>query len=114
MAEARPVTTHLAGHFKLSSKQCLRSLEEEEVMSRVRYASAMGSLMYVMVCTSSDLAYAVSTISQFMSNPGMQYSKAVKWVLQYLRWTVRLGLVFQILEMEKSRVLQGYVDADYA
>ena len=44
------VTTPLAGHFKLSSKQCLRSLEEEEVMSRVRYASAVGSLMYAMVC----------------------------------------------------------------
>ena len=28
--------------------------------------------------------------------------------------TVRLGLVFQRLETRKSRLLQGYVDADYA
>jgi len=39
-------------------------------MSRVPYASAVGSLMYVMVCTRSDLAYAITTVSRFMSNPG--------------------------------------------
>ena len=30
MAEVRPVTTSLAGHFKLSSKQCSQSPDEEE------------------------------------------------------------------------------------
>ena len=70
MAEVRPVTTFLAGHFKLSSKQCPQSQEEEEEMSRVPYASAVGSLMYVVVCTKPDSAYAVSIVSQFMSNLG--------------------------------------------
>ena len=70
MAEVRPVTTLLAGHFKLSSKQCPQSPHEEEEMSRVPYASTLGSLMYTMICTRPDLAYADSTISQFMSNPG--------------------------------------------
>jgi len=37
----------------------------------------------------------------------------VKWVLQYLRGTARLGLVFQRLKTGKPRLLQGYVDADY-
>ena len=61
MTEVRPVTTPLAGHFKLSSKQCPQSALEEKEMSRVPYASAVGSLMYVMVCTRPDLAYVVST-----------------------------------------------------
>jgi len=61
VVEARPVTTPLAGHFKLSSKQCPQSPDEEEDMSRVPYANAVGSLIYVMVCTKPDLAYAVST-----------------------------------------------------
>ena len=47
MAGARPVTTPLAGHFKLSFKQCLQSPVKEEEMSQVPYASAVGSLMYV-------------------------------------------------------------------
>jgi len=70
MTEARPATTPLAGHFKLSFKLCPQSPEEEEKMSRVPYASAVGSLIYTMVYTWPDLAYAVSTVSRFMSNLG--------------------------------------------
>ena len=82
MAEARPVTTFLVDHFKLSFKQYPQSPKEEEEMSQVPYASALGSLMYVMVCTRPDSAYAVSTISQFMSNLGKQHWKTIKWVLR--------------------------------
>jgi len=68
MAKVRPVTTPLADHFKLSFKQCPQSPEEEKEISRVPYTSAVGSLMYAMFFTRPDLAYAVSTVSQFMSN----------------------------------------------
>jgi len=37
-------------------------------MSQVLDGSTIGSLMYAMVCTRPDLAYAVSTVSRFMSN----------------------------------------------
>jgi len=50
ITEAKSDTTCLAGHFRLSSSQCSNSQEEYEV-SRVPYASAMGSLMYAMVCS---------------------------------------------------------------
>jgi len=40
MVEIRPITTPLAGHFRLSSIQCPNSQEDE--MSRVPYASAVG------------------------------------------------------------------------
>ena len=33
---------------------------------------------------------------------------------RYLREIARLGLVFQRLKTEKPKVLQGYVNADYA
>jgi len=39
-------------------------------MPRVLYTSAVGSLMYVIVCTRLDLAYAVCTLKSVMSNPG--------------------------------------------
>jgi len=73
MTEVRSVTTLLAGHFKLSSKQCLQSPKEEEEMSRIPYASVVGSLMYAMVCVRPDLLYAVSIVSRFMSNPEKQH-----------------------------------------
>ena len=84
MAEVKPVTTPLACHFKLSTKQCPQSLKKKEEMSRVPYASAVGLLMYAMVCTRLDLTYAISIVSQFLLNPGKQHWKAVKWVLLYL------------------------------
>jgi len=35
------------------------------------YASGVGSIMYGMVCSRPDLAYAVSIVSRFMANPGI-------------------------------------------
>ena len=46
-------------------------------MSRAVYASAVGSLMYAIICTRPDLAYAVSIVSRFMSNAGKQHWKEV-------------------------------------
>ena len=105
MTEARPVTTPLAGHFRLSSEQCSQSPGEEEEMSRVPYTSVVGSLMYAIVCTRPDLAFAVSTVSRFMSNPGKQHWEAVKWIFRYLRGTAKLGLEFRKCETEESRTL---------
>jgi len=63
MTEERSATTPLACHFKLSSKQCPQSPKEDKEMSRIPYASAVGSLMYAMICTRPDLTYAISTVS---------------------------------------------------
>jgi len=92
--------------FKITSRG------ERDVSST--YASAVGSLMYAMISSRPDIAYAVSTVSRFMSNSKKQHWEAVKWVLRYLRGTPRLGLVFQRLKTGKLRLLQGYVDANYA
>ena len=40
-----------------------------EDMSKVSNASAIGCLMYAMVCTKLDLAYVVSIISRYTVNP---------------------------------------------
>ena len=41
------------------TKQCPKTQEEEEDMSHVPYASAVGSLMYAMVCTRLDISHVV-------------------------------------------------------
>jgi len=68
MDNTKVVSCPLAAHFKLSTKQCPTTDEKKEIRN-VPYASAVGSLMYVMVCTRPDIAHAVSTVSIFMSNP---------------------------------------------
>ena len=51
MADAKPVNVSLGGQFKLSEAQTLTTEDEKALMSEVPYASAVGSLMYAMVCT---------------------------------------------------------------
>uniref|UniRef100_A0A2N9GF09 Integrase catalytic domain-containing protein n=1 Tax=Fagus sylvatica TaxID=28930 RepID=A0A2N9GF09_FAGSY len=69
MLDTKPMSTPLAIHFKISGSQCPKNEEEIDNMSKVPYASALGCLMYAMVCTRPDLAHAVSTVSRYMANP---------------------------------------------
>ena len=110
MGSSKPVSTPLAGHFKLSSKQCPTSEKDKEDMKKVPYASAVGSLMYAMVCTRPDIAHAVGLVSRFLSNPGKKHWQAVKWILRYLRGTSKICLRFG----DDKPVLCGYTDADMA
>ena len=73
MSNCKSVSTPLAAHFKLSSESCPQTEEEKEKMASIPYANAVGSLMYAMVCTRPDLAYAVSMVSRYMHNPGKEH-----------------------------------------
>ena len=78
MNEAKLVSTSLDSHFKLSKEQSPKTKEERGHMSKVPYASAIGSLIYAMVCTRPDIAHAMGVVSKFMSRPGKQHWEAVK------------------------------------
>ena len=69
MNEAKLVSPLLGSHIKLSKEQSPKTEEERDYMSKVPYASAIGNLMYVMVCTRQDIAHAVGVVSRFMSRP---------------------------------------------
>ena len=73
MGNSKPVSTPLAGHFKLSSKKYLTSEKDKKEMKKVPYASAVGSLMYAMACTRPDIAHAVRVVSRFLSNLGKEH-----------------------------------------
>ena len=48
-----------------------------EHMSHVPYASAVRSIMYVMVCTRPNISHAVSVVSRYMDRPRKIHWKAV-------------------------------------
>ena len=73
MNEAKLVNTPLGSHFKLSKEQSPKTDEERDHMSKVPYASTIGSLMCAMVCTRPDIAHAMGVVSRFMSRPGKQH-----------------------------------------
>jgi hypothetical protein len=100
---------------KLSADHCPKTQEEEEDMSHVPYASAVGSLMYAMVCTRPDIAHAVGFLSRYMSKPGKEHWKTVKRVFRYLRGTTSYGLCYQgRLGLDRVVDIHGFVDADWA
>ncbi|KAH9681573.1 Integrase catalytic domain-containing protein [Citrus sinensis] len=83
-------------------------------VSQERYIlKAVGSLMYAMVCTRADIAYAVSLVSRFMSDPGKEHWDAVKWIMRYLRGTPYHGLMYGRSKQNDNSIV-GYVDSDFA
>ncbi|GAA0155215.1 hypothetical protein LIER_12992 [Lithospermum erythrorhizon] len=63
MLDAKPVSTPIAAHFQLLVEQSLETENELMYMDKVPYASAVGSLMYAMVCTRPDIAHGVGVVS---------------------------------------------------
>ena len=56
--------------ISLSKKDCLTTPEEREHMSRVPYASVVGSIIYAKTCTRPDVAYSLRVVSRYQSDPG--------------------------------------------
>ncbi|KAG8651962.1 hypothetical protein MANES_06G038601v8 [Manihot esculenta] len=95
----------------LSKNQCPMTSDERERMNKIPYASAIGSIMYAMLCTRPDVSYALSTTNRYQTDPGESHWTAVKNILKYLRRTKDAFLVYGGLEDEL--VVSGYTDASF-
>jgi len=109
MHYSKPVDTPVEKGITLSLDQCLKTDKEKERMSSIPYASAVGSLMYVMLCTRPDICFAIGLVSRYQSNPGFAHWQVVKRIFQYLRGTSDLVLCYQGGDLK----LRGYTDADW-
>ena len=57
----------------LSREMSPKTPEDLVEMAKVPYASTIGSLMYAMLYTRPDIAYAISVTSRFQSNSGLEH-----------------------------------------
>ena len=66
--------------------------------------------MYAQVCTYSDVAYITGMLGRYLSNPGVDHWKAVKWVMRYLQ-----RIKDYMLTYRKSDQLEiiGYTNSDF-
>ncbi|GKE54022.1 retrotransposon protein, putative, ty1-copia subclass, partial [Tanacetum coccineum] len=62
-----------AKKLKLSKSQGASTLAEVKRMPNVPYASAVGSIMYAVRCTRTDVAFAQNITSRFQENVGKLY-----------------------------------------
>ena len=93
----------------LSSDQRPKTLEEENIIRQVPYASTVGSLMYVMLCTRPDICYLVGMVSRYQSNLGLKHWQAVKYILKYL-WRTR---DYMLVYRSEDLIPIGYIDSDF-
>jgi hypothetical protein len=94
----------------LSKKQCPTDPDEQERMRVIRYASAIGSIMYAMTCTRPDVSYALSATCRYQSNYGDAHWMIVKNILKYLRRTKE---VFFMFGGEEELIVKGYNDSSF-
>ena len=62
----------------LSKGDCPATDDDAKKMRDIPYASAVGSIMYAMICTRPDVAYALSMTARYQANPGTNHWVAVK------------------------------------
>ena len=86
---------------------------EDQALSaeRERYQGMTGSIMFSMVETRPDIAFATSVASRFAKNPGHQHTKAVKTILQYLKGSRERGITYG---GQEEPLVEGYSDSDWA
>ena len=95
--------------MKLGQKDSPHSDDERAEMAKIPYASAIGSLMYAMVATRPDIAFAVG-VSRYMATPGKKHWEAVKGIMRYVKGTMHVCICFG----KKDLVLHGFIDSDFA
>jgi len=133
--EMSPISTPADPRITLSLTQCPTSPEDIEAMQLIPYRSAVGSLLWLSLGSRPDIAFAVSQVAKFSSNPGITHWNAVLRIFRYLKATTTLGLTFSCntgrvpthvtsaispsvstsaLEFLRDIIPEAYSDADYA
>ena len=105
MCEAKPQYTPM-------KTDQIETPEDYEPTDEIKtwYAKAIGNLMYAMLGTRPDIAYAVSYCSRFLAKPTEAHRAAVKRIMRYLKATIDLCLVYE----GEIEPLTGFTDSDWA
>ena len=90
MSDCRPMSTPIDVSSKSES-----FLENSETAKDVSYRHAVGSIMYLMIGTRPDLAFAIRKLSQSLESPLHHHCIVVKRVLRYISSTRDHGILFQ-------------------
>lgn len=112
MMDCKPVGTPLATNVKLTKADCPKPDTALDYLFIRQYQSAVGAIMYAMLGTRPDIAFAIASLSQFSSNPGRSHWESVKHVLRYLRGTVDYKLTYG-LKGNSKLLFDGYCDSDW-
>ena len=104
MFDCKPVSIPVNPDVKLVSSE-----SPYEMCDKLIYQAVIGNLLYLSTKTRPDITYAVSCVARFCTNPMKEHWTTVKRILQYLKGTSNLGLLYR--ENTPAEVIR-YSDAD--
>ena len=81
MAESKPKYTPLLHGITLLQAQAPATMEERKYMQDKPYREMLGSLMYAQVGTRPNIAYAITSLSRFMTNSGKAHWLALLHIM---------------------------------
>lgn len=110
MSDCRPASTPLMPGVSLSKATAPLTEAEKAQFTHLPYARTIGELNFAMRVSRPDIAYAVSTLSKFLSNPGVERYRQLNHLLRYIRGTTDYSLTFGL----SDQGLVGYSDSDFA
>lgn len=76
--------------------------------------SAIGCLMYAMLCTRPDLCFCVNLLSRYQTKNNLLVWTLIKRVLRYVKGSLDLKLYFKKKDSDKVEILTGYADSSFA
>jgi len=74
------------------------------------FQQIIGSLLYIMLGTRPDIAFAVTKLAQFAANPSKEHLDKAKYILRYLAGIAKYALVYK---GASNKGLIAYTDSDY-
>ena len=84
MSEDKVWSAPLPSYLKLSLSDFPKLDADRVDMAKVPYSFVIGILMYAMICTRLDIAYAMGVVNRYMSNLGKKHWEAMKGIMRYL------------------------------
>jgi hypothetical protein len=109
-SELNPTSTPMETGLRLTRSPDDYQASPQDVS---QYQSIVGALMYAACATRPDIAYSVSTLSQYSARPNSTHFGALKRVLRYLRGSTNLSLTFTGTN-DLAPQLVAYTDSDWA
>lgn len=113
MAECTPKYTPLPPGLVLSRTQAPATEEDRLYMKDKPFCEALGSLMYAQIGTRPDIAFAITSLSRFMSNPGKPHWLALLHVFRYIKATLSYRIRYGGPGYD-DYTPRGYYDSDFA
>ncbi|XP_068657850.1 secreted RxLR effector protein 161-like [Aristolochia californica] len=111
MNDYSPSVAPIVKGDRFNFNQCSKNDLEREQMKGSPYASTIGSLMYVQICITPDITFAIGMLGRYQSNPGFDYWRIAKKVMRYLQGTKNYMLMYR--RKDNLEVI-GYSDFDFA